>query len=340
MNGRLIYRTGDIEIELDLFAEDYGHERGREIIDSLHGKMSRHKPVLFCEASGRPEPVYLRYVNGCMYASHFDGSACANHSPSSMSDEHKRQVEYVVRAASTAGHPVETEVSLGTGVRPDIVIHGEYDVAIEVQRSHLTKRAALTRTAKAIDGGLAASTWISDREHSANRPDWFWAVPSVGINKDLWTAIPPRGAVTAFGLREIVAVECRYPKAPRCLVTKGRPCGKWHVDHRPWTGMKLDHVAEMAPARGIVPINWFDKWTFLVSPKSRALYEGITGRSAEWRPAVKPPKNQPRRRIECTRPAVAAVGRCCGKRTPGIKGEPLRLSCQLCPASPTCWRGS
>jgi len=30
--------------------------------------------------------------------------------------------------------------------------------------------------------------------------------------------------------------------------------------------------------------------------------------------------------------------RCCGERPVGVAGQPLVLSCQLCPKSPTYWR--
>lgn len=342
MNGELTYREGGEEITIDLFAKDYGHERGREIVAALHGSgMSRTSPVLFCEATGRAQPVYLREVRGRMYASHFDGSACSGHSPSPMSDEHKRQVEYVVRAADTAGLSVDTEVSLGTGVRPDVVVRGECVVAIEVQRSALSKHAAVTRTARAIEAGLATSTWISDRDYPNDLPRWFREVPSVGMNKLPWDALPPGRAVTAQGLREVYEVRCAWPEIQKCPTTKGRPCGRWHVDHRPWTGMTLDDVAEMTPERGIVPVDWFGRYTLLVSQRSRALFEGITGRSAEWRPAVRPPANRQSRRIECVRPAeVAQRPACCGRRHPGVAGAPLKLSCQLCPESPTYWRAS
>jgi hypothetical protein len=90
--------------------------------------------------------------------------------------------------------------------------------------------------------------------------------------------------------------------------------------------MTVDDIAEMAPERAIVPINWFDKWTFLVSQRSRALFEGITGRPPDWHPAVQAPANRPRRRIECDRPVVAtAEDLCCGDRHLGVVGEPLRL---------------
>lgn len=340
MNGELVYRNSGVEITLDLFEPDYGHEQGREIIESWHGNISSNNPVLFCEATGRPQAVYLREVRGRIYASHFDGTACSNHSPSPMSDEHRRQVEYVVRAASAAGHSADTEVSLGTGARPDIVIRGQHDVAIEVQRSHLTKRAAVTRTAKALEAGLAASAWISDRDYPDSRPGWFWQVPSVGMNKALWDAVPPRRAITALGLREVYEFRCIWPDVQTCPVKRARPCGGWHVGHRPWIRMTLDDVAEMAPDRGIVSLDWFGKQTLLVSPKSRALYEGVTGRSPDWVPSVRAPTNRHRKRIECANPTEAAppTGSCCGERDTGVQGQPLKLSCQLCPKSPTYWR--
>jgi hypothetical protein len=337
VNGRLTYRKGDVEIVIDLFAPDYGHPHGREIVEELHGNIRRSDPVLFCEATGRPAAVYLFERNGCMYGGHFDGSACSNHSPSLMSDEHKRQVEYVVRAASDAGHSVDTEVSLGTGARPDVVIYGQDKVAIEVQRSHLTKRHALTRTAKTMRAGLITSAWITDRDPS-DRPAWFGHVPSSGMNKLPWDVTPPGRAATAVGLREVYEKRCSWPEVQTCPVTKGRPCGGWHAAHRPWTGKTVDDIAEMAPQRGIVPLNWFGKWTFLVSPESCALYESMTGRSSDWRPSLAPPSKRPRRRIECAKPVVATEIPCCGQRSPGIEGEPLRLSCQLCPTSPTYWR--
>jgi hypothetical protein len=307
MNGDLVYRADGMEIVINLHEPD---EQGRKIIADLHGSgMSRDHPVLFCEATGRPQSVYLREVRGAIYASHHDGSACTNHSPSPMSDEHKRQIEYVVRAADSAGFSVETEVSLGTGVRPDVVVHGEFDVAVEVQRSALSKHAAITRTAKAIEAGLLTSTWISDRDYPASRPNWFWQVPSVGMNKHLWDAIPPRRGVTALGLREVYDYRCVSPAVQECVVRKGRPCGGWHVGHRPLTGMTLDDVAEMAPEGGIVPINWFDQYTLLVSPGSRALFEGVTGRSPDWRPAVRPPRSRRNKPLyECPRPVEDEPG--------------------------------
>lgn len=333
MNGRIVYRENGVQIELDLFAPGLGHPLGMDIFNTHYRKTHRDKPVLFCEAGGQPEPVYLQIRKERIYASHFDGSACGNCAPSLMSDEHKRQVEYVVRAADRAGHTVDTEVSLGTGSRPDVVVYGNDHIAIEVQRSHLTKREAIGRTARTMAAGLATSVWISDRD-AGNRPDWLNHVPSTAMNKLPWDIVPPHGSATATSLRQIVQHRCTWP----CPDTGGRPCGGWHVRHEPWLGLTVDDVVEMAPERGIVPLDWFGKDVLLVPPKSAALYAGVTGRSREWRPAVKEPTNQQRRRIECARPhAPQPAGICCGERSPFEPGA-LKLACQLCPKSPTYWR--
>lgn len=337
MIDKIVYRNGSDIVVLDLSAEGYGHERGADIVHACYGKGSRTNSLLFCATCDRA--VYLREGGGKrLHGVHMDQSECAATIAAAMSDEHKRQTEYVVRAAAGAGHKVETEFSTGTGVRPDVVIRGQCDIAVEVQRSSLSVRQALARTAKTLTAGLATSVWISDRDYT-RKPAWFDQVPSVGVNQDLWDAVPPRRSVTALGLREIVPVRCESPDITNCPRTGRRPCGGWHVMTTPWRRMTLDDVAEMAPEGGIVPLNWFDKFRFLVSPESAKLYEEFTGRSALWTPQVEQPgERQPRKHIECVR-RPAAADQCCGKRAPEAAGGPLKLFCQLCPASQTYWRG-
>src|SRR5690606_21059152 len=97
--------------------------------------------------------------------------------------EHRRQVEYVARAAGHAGLGTSTEVSLPTRVRPDLVIDG--DTAIEVQRSALTPGHAQSRTSKAIAGGMSAVLWISDKE-ADRAPLWMYRVPSATAHARSW----------------------------------------------------------------------------------------------------------------------------------------------------------
>lgn len=42
------------------------------------------------------------------------------------------------------------------------------------------------------------------------------------------------------------------------------------------------------------------------------------------------------RKVEVLAALAGAV--CCGKRHPGVAGQPLVNGCQLCPTSPTYWR--
>lgn len=330
-------------IVLDLSDPDYGHPHGREIVDSLYGHLSRSNPELVCAKHG--SPLYLQgrasQKHGRrLFGIHFNGEE-SHRWHSGMSDEHKRQTDYIVRAAESAGFTFKTEVSLGTRVRPDAVIYGQRDIAIEVQRSHLTKAAAVGRTTKAVNGGMATSVWFSDRD-PAKPPSWFWAVPSVGMNKLPWDVLPPMGAATATtGLRKVYALKCRFPNFSRCP-RGGRPCGKHHAEIEPWRGMSVDDVAAQMPAGLVVPIMFLGKQIILVSPESKALYEELTGRHSELK--LHPAVGQPRAsgdedgRVECVSEATGPSITCCGDHQPGERGGPLTLACQLCPQSPTYWR--
>lgn len=296
---------------LDLAADNYGHPEGVEIIRSLYGNMSRSEPSLVCAEHASPiylqmRPTHIGSDERQMWGVHFDGSQCARPG-SRMSDEHKRQTEYVVRAADDAGFDTDTEVTLPTRVRPDAVAYGKSAVAMEIQRSHLTKSAAVGRTTKAVRGGMATSVWFSDS--SRNRPpSWFWAVPSLAMNKLPWDVVPPRRGVTATtGIRSIEAKRCKFPDYDRCPKTRGRPCGQWHADNVPWLGMTVDDVVERLPDGDITPLRYLGKQIILVSGESKALYEQLTGAPTQMRYVDSPRKSAGTEvgragRVECVSP--------------------------------------
>lgn len=270
-------------IVLDLSADDYGHPRGREIVRSLHGHMSRSDPKLVCAKHNAP--LYLQARHHQMFGSrlwgiHFD-SKYDSHMSAAMSDEHKRQTEYVVRAAEDAGFRAGTEVSLPTRVRPDAVVYGPRDVGIEIQRSHLTRPAAVGRTRKAVNAGLATSVWFSDRDPS-KPPRWFWYVPSIGMNVLPWDVVPPKGSATvATGLRTIRPLRCTFGNVGNCPETGGRPCGRVHPKDEPLGGMTVDDIAASVPAGEIVPLRYIDDRVLLVPENSKTTYEELIGRPAE-----------------------------------------------------------
>ena len=66
-----------------------------------------------------------------------------------VSDEHRRQVDYVEGAGQSAGFEVKREVALATRVRSDAVIFGsQVQMGVEVQRSGLTATAAKARATR------------------------------------------------------------------------------------------------------------------------------------------------------------------------------------------------
>lgn len=296
--------------ELDLSDPNYGHPDGREIVRSLHGNMSRSDPQLLCAKHGSPlylqmRPVHKGSNERQLWGIHFDGSE--SHRPSSgMSDEHKRQTEYLVRAGESAGFRTDTEVRLPTKVRPDAIIYGQEDIAVEVQRSHLTRSAAISRTKKAVAGGVSTSIWFSDRDASSP-PTWFFGVPSISMNQLPWDVLPePRSATVTTGLRIVKAVRCKFPEYNKCPKTRRKPCGGYHPQHDPWMGMTLDDVAERSPLGEIIPIRFLGKEIILVSRQSKALYDELIGGASELIHAAQSnlmaaARSQPGR-IECASP--------------------------------------
>lgn len=297
-------------IVLDLYAADFGHPNGDEILRSLHGHMSRSDPQLLCAKHGSPLYLQMRPVRQGsnehqMCGIHFDSNQSHRPPASGMSDEHKRQTDYIVRAAEEAGYQAEREVGLSSNVRPDAVIYGPDVIAVEVQRSSLTRATAITRTRKAVAGGMAMSVWFSDKERR-RLPPWFWGVPSISMNQLSWDVVPPTRAVTVTtGAREIFAVQCRFPNFERCPKTGGRCCGQSHPDHRPWMGLTVDDVALLAPLGKMRPLRFLGKHILLVSENSHSLYEELIGQPAELvlNPATERMiTSRPLSRIECVTP--------------------------------------
>src|SRR5690606_14332187 len=175
------------------------------------------------------------------------------HRVARMSDEHRRQVEYVARAAGHAGLGTSTEVSLPARVRPDLVIDGE--TAVEVQRSALTPGHAQSGTSKAIAGGMSAVLWISDKE-ADRAPLWMYRVPSATAHARSRQILPPLGSATVTGgVRRIVWAPCRPPERTSCIENPRKVwCGGWHLVHLPKLGVSLDALTvgiatgEYAPA--------------------------------------------------------------------------------------------
>jgi hypothetical protein len=324
-------------VTLDLAAEDYGHPDGRAIVASLQGNCRRG--VLLCETHG--SPVYLQRratrvdtSERRLWAVHFDGGNRCAPERTGMTDAHKRQTDYIVRAAEEAGFRTATEVRLvGGTTRPDAVVYGPSDVAIEVQRAHLTRAAAVDRTKRTIAAGVATSLWFS--EYRETRPQWFFRVPSIGMNKLPWDeTTPPRRAATATtGVRTVRAERCEVGARVRCPnpPPKRRTCGQWHPIHLPYTGLTVDEVAAMAPVGDLVPMRFRGADVILVSPRSVALYCDLTGTTTPepiFHPRAETRDREGGTRAECRADVpVVAFDHCgrCGARVDSPRSRQLGL---------------
>ena len=169
----------------------------------------RHQPVLWCGTCGGG--IYLKHGivrKDQLFGCHHHAGTCTETlviRKSTMSDEHKREAEYHARAAERAGHVADFEVVTAGHTRVDVVVDGR--VGFEIQRSAISKAAAIDRTARSVRAGLGTVAWFTDRSTS---PAWTGHVPSYRtiIPASAWRVLPQPGSVRAAGLQVVEAVRC------------------------------------------------------------------------------------------------------------------------------------
>lgn len=301
--------------------------------------------------------LYLQQRGTQLIAAHWPGTSLAgsHQITHGVSDEHKRQVDYITRAGALAGFEFDTEVRLQTAVIPDAVIYGPTNLGIEVQRSALTPVAAKSRTTKARRAGVQ-SVWFAD----GKEPSWFWSVPSVRMNPEItWSAVPgPRGVAVVSGVRVVVPRRCQDIRNGQCP-NRRYGCNAWHAVHEPRLGTFVDDLAELMPAGHLVPMVYRrlngSSYMVIVSSEDKAKYERMVGRPADLPPVPAPRERTASaavRSICSAEPttvgglarAIAqpqerrATALCCGQRPPGVRGQIVAPACALCPSSPTYWR--
>ena len=289
MRAQILYLPEGIE--MDLGEPDLGHPEGLEIIQRHYrqseksgSRFSRRNPAFACltHLGGTNPGLFIKKIRDEWWAVHYEAGICGSHRlPAPMSDEHKYQTEYWVRAAEDAGWRAEREHTLPTRTRPDALIHGPVLTGVEVQRSAMTVAAAVARTRKAFRAGVT-DVWFTSRKPE---PLWAWRVPTVAENDLSWQLLPPRRAATATGLRIIRPARCAVENFDRCPYTR-RHCGRRHPLPEAWIGLTVDDVAARFPA-GQIKLLRFHRNSrrddvFLVPPESLALYEELTGNSGQF----------------------------------------------------------
>ena len=297
----------DTGLELDFGQEDFGGPAEAEVIAEWRRwretRSTRQGEFICWRHRNHERPwLYLQLRGTQVVAAHWPGTDLAgtHEITHGMSDEHKRQVEYLRIAGEAAGFTVGTEVSLPTRVRSDAVIYGpSVQMGVEVQRSPLTPTEAKRRTTLARRAGVQP-VWFSD---AGSDPSWFGAVPGVRMSSEVqWNAVPERRSVAVVsGVRVIVPRRCQNILDARCPQRR-YGCNAWHATHEVRMRTFADDLAEMVPAGVLVPILFRrlsnPKLTdvLIVSAHDKARYEAMIHESADvpLRPA-KPRVRQPGR---------------------------------------------
>jgi len=319
----------DTGLKLDFGREDFGGASEAQVIADWRlwreTRSARRGEFICWRHREHERPwLYLQLRGSQVVASHWPGTELAgtHEIAHGMSDEHKRQVEYLQIAGEAAGFEVSTEVSLPTRVRSDAVIYGSaVQMGVEVQRSPLTPTEAKRRTTLARRAGVQP-VWFSD---SGGDPSWFGIVPGVRMNPQVpWTSLPRRRSVPIVsGLRVIIPRLCRNISNSQCPRSR-YGCNAWHPTHEvPDPAFLADDLAEMFPAGQLVPMLFRrlsnPKLTdvLIVSANDKARYEAMTHESADvpLRPA-KPRIRQP------SRMTCAAQGRTIGAMIPSPAQRP------------------
>ena len=258
-----------------------------------------YQPVLRC--GGCRGPIYIRHGSTRkdeLFGTHFTAGNCAETliiRKATLSDEHKRQAEYHALAAQRAGHAADLEVTTTGHTRVDVVVDDR--IGFEVQRSALSKAAAVDRTARSVAAGLVTVAWFTDRTTS---PQWNGHVPGYRtiVPAATWQALPLPGTVTAAGLQVVEAVRCGI----RALCPhRRRPCNltiPWLVA---WNGLHIDDVVTGLAENRIRPVR-VDKYVRLMSTDSIALYEELTGVRLGYAPGPLKAALPPSDRVECALP--------------------------------------
>jgi hypothetical protein len=159
---------------LDFAEEDFGGAGQDAVIADWVARRAAGRVPLTVEAEfvchrhrDRERPaLYLRKDHGQIIAAHWPGSSLAGSHEivHGISDEHRRQVDYLQRAGQAKGFEVGTEVHLETRVIPDAVVYGpQVAMGVEVQRSKLTAAKAKARTTQARRGGVLP-VWFADSQ--------------------------------------------------------------------------------------------------------------------------------------------------------------------------------
>lgn len=272
-------------------------------------------------------PMYIRAQGNSLCACHWPGSGIeGKHSIAAESDEHRRQKDYTVRAADGHGLSAELEKTIGHGIgrvtRPDVLVAERFPW--EIQHSHLTARAAKSRTTRQMRAGLAPPVWCDD---SDGRAVWANQVPHVTYSHG-WSALPPRNSVYLTSLKRVTSIRCAPGNFDHCPNRRGGWCRDWHPAIEPLMGQTFDYTVGAVAAGEIVSVR-FGSGIVLTTSSDARRYGELVGRDMRFQlehaqlPTTPPTQADETRKCQAERPEVEVrswerVERCfhCGADLP------------------------
>jgi len=284
-----------------------------EELEGTIGHSPRANPTLHCGGCG--DGIYVKHGSTRkdeLFGAHYDVGNCPETlriTGAQMSDEHKRQQEYHVRAARAQGLDADAEVTTTGRTRVDVVVRDGPGTAvgIEVQRSHVSITEARGRTARSVASGLKLVAWASDAPDSSN-PLWIGRVPWYRIpdQREFWQAVPDIRSIRAYGILDIDAERSYRGWQPMARLL--RPL--------------VDFVIASLVDGSVKPVLPDGKNVRLVTASGIARWQEITGRvMPAWNPDRPPPRTvAPAVEAACDRPM--RIASYCG--VPDCE-EPARL---------------
>jgi len=299
MKSEIVFRDGRrVNLAFTVTAELYAE------LEAIHSP--RKDPVLFC--GGCRSGIFIQHGRrdrDQLFGYHHPGSDCTETFRISrpMSDEHKRMAEYHVLAAQAQGLDADMEVTTSGRTRVDVVIDGR--IGIEVQRSALTAKAAVDRTARSMSAGLESVAWCG-----LTRAQWTGKVPGyqwLDVDRVLREMPGPR-SVRSRGLATF-----RAERGPR---------GRWVPVLEPLTALVDYAVAHMAD--GTIRPVVHGKYVRLVKADGIALYEEMTGvRLQPYNPGRPVTRAlAPTAEALCVRPSITIAHSIAPVVKPGICSTP------------------
>jgi hypothetical protein len=249
-----VWHTG-YHIVINLSLEDLGHPDRPGLWEEIYKPDPSRPRLLRCVAiddddgTECPEAMYVQVRDGIRIASHLrtDAKPHRNEGP-----KHKALKERIANVAQRAGFAADLEdVSADGSRRTDVLVDGGGGGPIgwEIQFSHITRPAAIKRTATAKAHGITPMWTVdNDRSQVIDRGPWNRLDKITDWRQAAGKQLNVRG-----GVRSLRMERCQKGFGP-CPVKKRGSCGDWHGVWLAARGVYLDSFVAETAAGEYVPL--------------------------------------------------------------------------------------